>query len=439
MPTTTWKTIRQRVLQEMDLGILIDSTFVTALDADSFTAPNFLLNPKYGAEHFSSRNTMIGRGEAATAADYERPAGTLIPTTGELANAGGAWSDVDKTNEDLELWYYGIRPYSDVMAAGNRALRYLFFDTHFALSRLTEYDGDMAVSTDTNWTNVGSPGTSAKDATARRTPFGIRNYHLINASANEGTRSATLGIRESDSARAFTIASVNAGPSASFQLYDITGSAAYGSAVTSEEEEPQLLSIPWTATPADCKEIALNMLGTASTSDIFWNMAWLYTRGNLRLNFPSYITEAYMAPIIFQGHPQQAGNSTNVYDAGSMEFIELVEGRDYKLLFNHHDANPYGAQFHDASAFDWPLFVQAKRPYSDVDSFTSDASTTKAPENLIVPATKLELLRTLIASDPGNSSYRMLFQQALSEWNDAKTVRISKSVAHRPHYGMPKA
>ena len=122
-----------------------------------------------------------------------------------------------------------------------------------------------------------------------------------------------------------------------------------------------------------------------------------------------------------------------------MEMIQLTEGRDYKLLFHHQDANPYGAQFHDSSQFDWPLFVQAKRPYSDIDTFTSDASTTKAPENLLVPAIKLELLRVLLARDPGNSGYRMLFEQARSEWRDASAIRIVPSVAHREHYGMPKA
>lgn len=438
-PTVTWVNLRRRVLREMDLGKIILNADISALDATSFTAAGILQNSYHGAEYYSSRNTIIFRGTAASTASYERPAADLT-SAGKLNQAGSSWADTTLGTEDIELWYHGILPYTEVMAAGNRALDYVFFPTNVALSRLSEYDGDMAVSTDTNWTDVGSPGTSAKDTTARRTPFGPRNYHLINASANEGTQSATLGVRESDSVRAFAIASVNAGPSAKAQLYDITGSAAFGTAVTSEEEEPQLLSVPWAASPTDSKEVALQLLGTASTSDIFWNMAWLYSRGNLRINFPSYVVERFQAPSIFWGIPRSAGNTTNSYDANSMELIELVEGRDYKLLFNHNDANPFGAQFSDASAFDWPLFVQALRPFSDVDTFTGDSSTTSAPENQIVPAIKLELLSTvLLPRDPGNAKFRLLFQQAQAEWQQATAVRAIKTVAKRPGFSMPKA
>lgn len=419
----------------MDLGVIIPTAAITAFAATSITAADLLRNSRWGINHFSSLGTIIYRPGAASAADYVRYAGDLAPTTGALSHTGANYSDTTVGSEGAELWYHELRPDKEFLDAVNRALEFVFYSTYVPLSHLSNADGDMALATDTNWTDVGTPTTSAKDATPAYTPYGVRNYHTVGNAVNEGTQSATVTIRKEAQLTLYTIGSALSG-TASLQPYDVTNSAAITTteATTSDERHPMLMKW-YGSVPATCEAVAAYMIGTTNPSDIYWNGAWLYNMEDLKVNFPSYVSEQFMAPSIFQLRPRTGGASSSTW-AASGEMVRLTEGVDYDLQFHHLDANPYAAIFRSNESFSYPLFIQARRPYSDQGALSAEADTTNAPIHQLIPAIKLELLTsTLMLRDPENRKWGLLFQKANAEWENANIVRAVKKVAHREVFG----
>lgn len=441
MATTTLPTLRQETLRELDLGLLIPNAFFDAAAAGSITSANMLRNSNWGIDQFRSKVTVIFRPGAATSADFIRYAGDLTNTTGLLAHTGANYADTTVTSENVELWYNGIRPDREVLDALNRAHTDVFFDTDFALSHLSDLDGDMAVSTDSNWTDVGTPTTSAKSTTGRRTPYGLRSYQVVADAANEGTQTATLDVTTGKRVKGFTILSCDSG-TGSFRLYDVTNSAnADTAAITSSEETPQLVMQDWQVVSSTAREFAAQILGTVNPSSVFINMVWLYKEDELRINFPSYVTEHFQAPYISQARPTGSQTATNTWNARSLEFHELVEGKDYWLLFHHADANPYGVRFKDSSYFDWPLFVQARRPHSDRVTFSAETDSTECPVHLLKPRFKIEVIDTILLPRKLNSE-NIVYQRAKAqqEWERASIARpVKKESQRRPWGGIPRA
>jgi len=419
--STDLQTIRRRIGEELGPDCYLSGA-ITALTTTTLTVPS-LIDTTKGSGHYAGLKAVVHRLEAASAADYYRNFASMVASSGEITVAGGAnYSDTTATNEEVELWLKDVRADRHIHPAINRAMEFIQFSTFVALSHLSDLDGDMAASTDTNWTDVGSPTTSAKATTARRTPYGLRSYNLINDAANEGTRPATLAITSGRDVRFFTIASVNVG-GCSFWPYDITGSAAFGgTAITHSEEEPQLMDTGWVTAPSGCKEFSASMLGTTSTSDVFWNQVWAYKRDSLRINLPSYVSEEFKAPSIFRGIPRQS-NGTGYYDAQSLEFEELKENRDYRFLMNHPDANPHAILLNSASFYDYPLFAAVRRPYADLGALSAETDTTTCPLHLLLPRARIELLDSVYKSKLPGDIWGHLRAKAQEEWEAASMAR----------------
>ena len=439
--STTYGTFLDRLIRELGIGLIVPNGSFDAAAAGSITSANILRDSNYGTGHFQGLDTVIYRGGAASSADYERFAGALTTSTGLLAHTGANYSDTTTTSESVRLLYHRLRPAQELLDAANRVLEFIFRDSFEALSHRSDLDYAMTDSTDTQYTDVGTPTTSAKDTTARRTPWGTRNYHLINDADGEGTQTATVGAEEGSMVSAWAIASRNAGTSAELQLYNVTGSADFSSVeVTSDEEEPMLLSQPWIRTPTDSKEIALRLVGNGAAADIFWNMAWLYKQNVLRVNLPSHINEGFKIGDIYQCHPRSAIATNNVYQAQDLNLEKLYEGKDYDWLMNQDDANPHAVIFKDSSYFTYPLILQTRRPYSDSDSFTTDASTSKVPVHLFMPRWKMEVLSTvLMPRQPNVEKWATMFGAAQAEWVKASKARPKSPAATRPYYGGPMA
>jgi hypothetical protein len=437
LPSSTLTAIRQRALRELDLGLVIPNAKFDSAASTSITSADVMRNSRWSLAHFSQRETVIFRPGSATAADNVRYAGNLTNTTGALAHTGANYSDTTVTSEIPELWYDGVRPDLEVLDAINRALEFVHFSTFIPISHGGDLDYDMSASTDTNWTDVLTPTTSAKATTARRTPYGLRSYNLINNAANEGTQSATLPIVPARSVKGFAIASCNVG-TASFRFYDVTNSASTGweAAVTHSEENPMLMVQEWQAAPSTCREMAAQLLGTTDTSDIFWNGLWVYRQDNMRVNLPSFINEGFKAPSIFQGRPRFSVAS-HVYDAQSLDMIELHENKDYQFLYDHHpDANPYAIMVNGPEAYDWPLFVEARLPYSHMGTLSAEADTTTCPLHLLMPMVKIRLLNDVyLPRNPSNPVWLAKLAEANLEWQSVNHARPIKSVAKKPYFG----
>lgn len=440
---STLETIARELLRELDLGFVIENAAISAIAAGSVTVPKYFQNTNYGSGHFRDQNYIITRMGAASVADNERFAGALTNTSGLLAHTGANYADTTATDELIEMWRGGVRRTTDVRDAINRALDHVYLTTNVALSELSDVDGDMALSTDTNWTDVLTPTTSAKSVVARRTPYGFRSYNLIGNAAGEGTQSATKAVRSSRLVKLFAIGSANVG-TASLGLYDVTNSADLGTAITHTEEAPMLMEFPFTDVGSTCKEVAARLLGTVSASaDIFWNQAWMYREGQRNFPFPSYASEHYLTPNIYYAVPHDQA-AAHVWSADSMEFVPLVEGKHYRLEFNQSDAAPNRIHLLDECPnldFQYPFFVQARRPYSDLGTLSAESDTTTCPLNLIIPVAKMELLRA-INQRPGVNAGRLAVDMgwAQAEAGDAARARPVVSPA-RPTQrwgGVPK-
>ena len=199
------------------------------------------------------------------------------------------------------------------------------------------------------------------------------------------------------------------------------------------------MKVDWTASPTSSKEVALRLLGSAATSDIYWDFVWLYKEGALRLELPTYVSEVYQTPSIFKGVPRQAGLTTNTWDALSLEFVELERGEDYWLVANQPDANPNAVIFKNSTYFDYPLFTLARRPFSDLTTFTAvGTETTTAELHRLVPRVKMILLeRVLLPRFPNDPKWKSLYVKAALEWKNANVARPLPSVARTKPFWTP--
>lgn len=429
--------LRQRLLRELDLGWIITNADVDSFAAGNIVSANMLRNSNWATDMFSNLNVVIFRPGAASAADYIRYAGELTTSTGTLAHTGANYADTTKGSEGVELWKYGIRPTREVVESLNRVLEFEFASGMHLLSHGSRLDYGMDLAaTDTNWTDVGSPTTSAKTATqsTQIVPFGPRAYQLVGDAVNEGTRSAAIVTGQGREVSAYAIVAADVG-TASFQLYDSTNSATTGDAVTHSERAPMLVALRNKTLPPTCKAVRLNMLGTTNPSDIYWNQVGLYKHDDLTIQLPGFINEGFMAPKLVQGIPRNQV-AADVWDAGSLDFRPLTEGIDYWLVANHYDAEPYKVRVRDESLFDWPLFVEYKRPASDYATFAEDeTATVSVPVHNVLPRWKIDVLDTILLNKIPKADWTIFREKAEGELIKALSSRPAKSIAPaRPFY-----
>ncbi len=425
--STALTALRQRLLRELDLGWIIVNADVGSFAAGSITSANMLQNSLMGPTFYSDLQCVIFRPGAATSADFIRYAGDLTNSTGLLAHTGANYADTTVGTEVVEIWKWGIRPTREIVESLNRVLEFEFVTQNLALSHISAQDGDMAKTTDTDYTDIGTTSTSAKATTAGVTPWGPRSYHTVNnASANAGTRSASYRVGTSRTITAFTIAASEVGTS-SLQPYDNTNSAAFGTAVTSSERAPQLLRTNETI-PATCKLASVNLTNTSATGDTYWDGVWLYAWDDLEMRLPSAVVEGFMAPKIWQGVPEfNTGN--NAYEANSLRPVPLVEGYDYWIMIEHASAEPYKVRFRDNSYYNWPLFVEARVPQSQFVTMAEDeTATVNVPVHNLLPRWKIDVLDTVLLSKIPTSVYNTYRSKAQGELVSALRARVKESV-----------
>ena len=144
-----------------------------------------------------------------------------------------------------------------------------------------------------------------------------------------------------------------------------------------------------------------------------------------------------MVQAVYQAVPRTQ-IASNVWDAGSLDFVPLVQGSDFWITVNHGDATPYKLRFRDASLFDWPIFVEYKRPVSDLTTFAADdtASVPVAVHNLL-PRWKMDVLETIYngAAAPRHPDWAFQYDLAKKQLISAQSVRRETRVGRaRPYY-----
>ncbi len=436
--STALTVLRQELLRQLGLGKIIPNAYLDSLGVTSVVSANVLRDSNKGGGEYLGYT--IFRPTAATAADYIRIAGQLTVATGSLAHTGANYADTTTTAEVPELWRYGVRPDLELIDSLNRVLEFEYVTTRFALSHLSQFDGDMAKSTDTDWTDIGTTSTSAKATTLNATPEGMRSYRTVNnASANAGTRSTAYRVRSGSLVSAFTIAVTSVGTS-SLQPYDATNTAVFGTAATTSDAPAELLAVQGATVPSTCKSVALNLTNTSATGDTNWNQAWLYAHDDLSCLLPASLAEGFMVPKILQLRPR-VSMGTNSYAARSFDYIPLVEGQDYWLTINHADAEAYKVRFRDASFYEWPLVVEARVPQSGLVTMAADetAVVNVAKHNLL-PRWKIDVLETIYngAAYPKHPDWANQMALAKAQLLQSSNSRLAKSTAPAKPWWTPR-
>lgn len=437
--STTLTAIRREI--GTDLGLMKYGN-VTALTTTSLSVPSLLLNTNRAGSQLDGE-TILSRPDATTAADNKRYASTVTTSSGLILTAGGAnYADTTATSEVAEFWFHNIDPYVDVLDLINRTLDYQPVKTFYLLSSaIADSDYDMQGSATTAFTSVVTP-TLSKVTTARRVRFGRRSLRVLSSGADEGVITPTVPHVEGAQFKCFVFVSSDVG-GASIQAYDITNSAAIGSAVVSTEEAMMLTVLEWQAPDAtanpDCLEVAIRMLGTTTTADNYYNGAAIVQRDNLFMDFPLAISEKFKAPSVFQARPTGNSQTSNLYPAHSIEMVELIAGQDFRYRFHHPDANPYGIILSSTEYLDWPIFLEAEIPASDLGTFAAETDTTTAPANQFVPRCELRMIDHLLIPRFGATEKLVGLRAIAAErLKNATIVRLTEPVARRRgHWGGP--
>lgn len=423
---TTLTAGRKRILRELDVGMFIPNAYISALAAGSFTSPSFFQDPVMAPDFLQVRNTGVVRGGAATSADFWRPAGTITIGTGVVAVAPN-WADTTLGSEDIELWYHRVRPDQEVLDSLNRVLIKEFVTSYLAVSHISRVDGDMSLSTDTSWTDVGTTTTSAKATTEAFVPWGMRSYHTINSVADSGTRSTGVRVKSLGRINAFTIAQTEVGTSSLMAVNPLTA-ATFGTAVTSGERRPQLLCFKNQEVPSTAETASAYMTNTSASGDTYWNQAWLYNLDNPICPLPALVADSFQVPKIIQAVPLSA-TSSNVYDAENFDFRPLTEGIDYWFVINQADAQPYKVRFKDTSYFEWPLFVETRIPQASLVTVSAEGDSFW-DLNKVIPRWKKDLLETVYNTGPRrHPDWERQYNLAGAQLLEAGKARQKESIA----------
>lgn len=371
--------IQNRVVEDLNIGITLANADISSLSTSAIVSTKKFRNPNWSTNYFRSLNAGIYRPDAATASegDHWRIAGDLTVSTGSLAPDPN-WTDGTLGTETALVLFYGI-DYQMLNDAINRALEDVYFQNEVALSIFA--DGDMQSSATSSWTGA-SGATLSKVTTAGFTPFGIRSLRVQNDSTNDYAQSGTVTLTKGSQVFVWAIVGVNSG-TAELVLYDVTNSAEFGTTKTSTEVQPTFIYRS-ESIPATCAKIAARLQGDEASADIYWNQLGGYRANGSRVFLPSTFDERFkIEKLTYAKFDSTDALSINTAD---------VDPSDYSFLFSNPAANPYAVQFHNTKWLGMPLFIQGRRPYSDMGALSAQADITTCPLHLIAAAASARLL-----------------------------------------------
>ncbi len=420
-----------------------------SIQNNGITSVSRLANKQVGPGYWAGLEAGIFRPDSASMpADAWRFCDGLTNSSGVLTITG-TYADTTVGTEIAEIWKRAgtvFRPDVEILNAMNYCLQFENFTTLAAFSDLGDNDGDMASTATTAFTAVNT--TMTKVTTAGKVPFGPKALRGVASNASNSITTVSmpvsLGTGRNLSVKGWGIIST-AVAGVTLNLNDVTNTAIVATSPSITDINPQLVHIPWQNIPTTCKQMTLSTIGSGATSDYAVNALWIYKQDELTMRFPSYVSEGFKVEQIFYGRPTGAASSTStstatLYPAQSMEFVPLVENRDFQFMIGHNDANPYGIELNRQQSRwykEWPLFIEVQRPWSDVTTFspTDDTVVYSGPTHTLIPRIKLFLLdHVLIPGYPNDQNWLKLRQIAQKELDNAQGIRAPKPIAKTPPY-----
>lgn len=431
---------------DYDLGILIPNAAITAIGAQSITAPNYLQNSNFGGAQYAQ--WLIHLPDTSIAIDRIRPATTLTPSSGLLTQGGAAYNATTQTigTQTIELWRpYQLRPDVEVLNAINQALEFIFWPTAEPFSLAP--DAAMREVAFASWgTLVNATAlklTTANSFTAAqiaaRTFSGIQGAEITNTSANGYQPTVGIPVTPQEAVTVAAISRRQSGTGPQMQVFGQTNGSLYtgaliGTAITHTNSTFQFMWENITIPPG-CISIEVRLGGVGSADVTDWDSLWVYRpNARERMFLPSsYLDEGFKFDgLSYSPYHMSLNVGSGILEAASIDPSEIPRA-DYSSNVQNQDANPSYIQFHGMSGRNyptWPMWIQMRLPYSERGLYTTEASTTNAPLHLLAPAAAAQLF------EPAAVQMRIpngdqLYQRALSDSKTAGAERPAKGPAHR--------
>lgn len=358
--------------------------------------------------------------------DMLKKATTLVNTTGVISHGGFNYSNQDAGAYEI----VGLLHPAELNSCLTRAMTRIFFETQVVLSGVGPHgitDGDMETAGVGSWTASSGSITLSKSTTAANIYSGTQSLSMSGTVAGEYAESAEMAVQPNTWLYVSTVVRSNAGSRGTFSLSikDIMNSNNILGTVTCAEVNWSHL---WTRVllPAGCTRIIvrLTLVSPAVISAIgYWDHVIAYPQDGQRYSAPAFVTEQFNFLKLREAVYNKviSSQATGGYDnALSRSWKDWLQPSMFSVDPFTIDANPYLINLtKPVPAAE--LWVEGKRPYSDIEPLTaSDTSTTKAPPRLVYAYAKQELGMVLHKRYPSDKRWEVLIQEALMEV-DAET------------------
>ena len=349
-----------------------------------------------------------------TGNDIIKIATTVAVATGTLSHGGSNYSNTSDTEYEI----LGPLHPDELNQKIIQALRHMHYPFWLAMT-LSEYDFDMETSGVNFWDGT-SGGSAASNATPTKTTddedvrTGTQALSIATSDATNYIRSATFPVVPGSNLVIYIMGKAEVG-TLQVQFRDVTNSALFGTQVTYDGEEYARIRLQATV-PSTCEDAQLQISSAATSATLHIDTLYgPYKQGQRRFELPSYIDENwkihYLRPLHYAyefGSNLAAGYSEEPWSAEG----DWVAPQHWSLETRHREANQYLLQLkrgHDLS--DTPYQIVCGRPWSDVDTLSTESATTTAPLEQLLDLACREIFSLLHARDRSNKTWAELYER----------------------------
>ena len=368
--------LAQLLVERYGLGLFLANAQVTL-------AVGSITSVRYFRETAGALNTNTYRTKGAVIwwpgnptgiADDVRYAADLAPSTGVL-NIDTPWASATIGTSDLYLLNDRLHP-QILIDTASLALRQLYFESLEPLSTKPSAavltDAGFQKSAATSWVESDADGGAATGFTKVSTADSenvwsgmIRSGRILNTAANGYIRQR-YSVTEGETLNVFSLTRLDSGTNSELVVWDVTNNAEIGTAIEHDQESWQFMRRVSVNVPSTCKIVEIRHRGEGTTDDIYINGSWLYKTQGRRIILDSEWDTKFKMPAISYTNLRGFSSGNNVYAADGLELVEIPTS-EYSWQFTPPAANPSAIQFHTDQWFQYPLWIQGRRPHVDVD------------------------------------------------------------------------
>ncbi len=320
-----------------------------------------------------------------------KQADVLTTSSGSLAHGGTPYTDAFS---DTDYNIIGPLHPDELDGCIARSLGNLRFFTHVPLTTFS--DADMETALVASWT--GTNATPLKVTTAADVFSGTQSLKVTLSGAGGYVRSVTQRVTPGQSLFTACIGRADVGTLA-LSLYDVTNAAVFGTAISyTGEEFARLWRID--TVPAGCEEIKVQLTGSGASDVLYVDSVFgPYRAGLARLPLPSYIDEQWKLHALRPAsYRQTIASGVNLANSRYFEG-DWEQPQDFSIETFYREANPSQILLQKLLP-STDMWLQAERPWSDVDALDTESATTLAPLEAVLDMACYEIFSLLHQRQP---------------------------------------